>query len=70
LWWVGFGFRLGGIIPLPAVCVLNCPRHRNPAIVAVEDTAGYRRLNIERQQDKGETLIVLSFSGGGTRAAA
>lgn len=42
----------------------------NKAITTIDEDKGYRRLNNERWEQVGDTLILLSFSGGGTRAAA
>jgi NTE family protein len=42
----------------------------NQAISQVDESQGYRRLALTRKVDLGDTLIMLAFSGGGTRAAA
>ncbi len=43
---------------------------RNVAIDSVDEGSGYRRLALTTDEDAGDTLIMLAFSGGGTRAAA
>jgi NTE family protein len=43
----------------------------NPALQQVDSGAGYEFMNVRQQSGKGgEVLILLAFSGGGTRAAA
>ena len=42
----------------------------NQPITAVDEQSGYRRLDATRPENFGDTLVLLSFSGGGTRAAA
>jgi NTE family protein len=42
----------------------------NEAITQVDENTGYRRLNYGSRDDFGDTLVLLAFSGGGTRAAA
>jgi NTE family protein len=42
----------------------------NEPISVVDEDTGYRRVNTDRSQKMGDTLILLAFSGGGTRAAA
>ncbi len=42
----------------------------NVAITEVDEDQGYRRLGNERWDEVGDSLILLAFSGGGTRAAA
>ncbi len=64
-------FRL--LITILAVTLSACASVREPdnvAISEVNEDEGYRRLALTRQAEIGDTLIMLSFSGGGTRAAA
>ena len=42
----------------------------NEAITQIDENSGYRRLNYQSPEDFGDTLVLLAFSGGGTRAAA
>jgi NTE family protein len=42
----------------------------NQPFTVADEQSGYRRLNATRPENVGETLLLLSFSGGGTRAAA
>jgi NTE family protein len=42
----------------------------NEAITQVDETTGYRRLRREVSKEANDTLLLLSFSGGGTCAAA
>lgn len=42
----------------------------NLAITQVDETSGYRRFSQDTLPDRGDTTILLAFSGGGTRAAA
>jgi NTE family protein len=42
----------------------------NEAISVIDEEKGYRRLNEDRCGRVGDTLMLLAFSGGGTRAAA
>jgi NTE family protein len=42
----------------------------NQAITQIDESSGYRRLNRERASELGDSLVLLAFSGGGTRAAA
>ncbi len=42
----------------------------NPAIVQIEPDAGYRLATRQPSFGNGENLVILAFSGGGTRAAA
>ncbi|MEH6570679.1 MAG: patatin-like phospholipase family protein [Halioglobus sp.] len=42
----------------------------NQAITQIDESSGYRRLNRERSAALGENLVLLAFSGGGTRASA
>jgi NTE family protein len=48
----------------------TAPVPGNQPIEAVDEDSGYRRLSTERMASAGDSLIILSFSGGGTRAAA
>jgi NTE family protein len=42
----------------------------NQPITQIDESEGYRRLDKDRIAAMGDTIIFLSFSGGGTRAAA
>jgi len=42
----------------------------NQAITSVNENGGYRRINSDSTGEMGDSLILLAFSGGGTRAAA
>jgi NTE family protein len=42
----------------------------NQAITAIEESSGYRRLDNARLERAGDTILLVAFSGGGTRAAA
>ncbi|MBP6708284.1 MAG: hypothetical protein KA223_03940 [Candidatus Accumulibacter sp.] len=58
---------------LAAAALAGCAsRPINEPITQVDPKAGYRPYLLipKRQSDEPHTLFVLSFSGGGTRAAA
>ena len=62
-------FRLGFF--LAAVACLGCAHYPpNHLLTEVSPEAGYRLKNPERSDRSDELLLVLAFSGGGTRAAA
>ena len=42
----------------------------NQPITEVDESTGYRRLTLDSSEDFGDSIILLAFSGGGTRAAA
>ena len=42
----------------------------NQAITQIDESSGYRRFDQERTVGRGDTTVLLAFSGGGTRAAA
>lgn len=42
----------------------------NEAISVIDEDGGYRRLTEDRWDDMGDSLVLLAFSGGGTRAAS
>jgi len=42
----------------------------NQAITQIDETSGYRKFDRQRAIDRGDTTVLLAFSGGGTRAAA
>src|SRR3984885_6945025 len=54
------------ILALPACAA----RPVNPRIARVDTTAGYRFETRPQDQKDKDTLVILAFSGGGTRAAA
>jgi len=61
------------LMTLLAFSLVSCASVLEPdnvAISEVDESQGYRRLALTRQADIGDTLIMLAFSGGGTRAAA
>jgi NTE family protein len=53
---------------LAACSVTKTPE--NVPISHIDETSGYRRIDLERLENLGDTVVLLSFSGGGTRAAA
>lgn len=55
-----------------ALALLTGCAHRpiNPPIERAADPAGYYFATHQRQENSDETLVILAFSGGGTRAAA
>ncbi len=60
-----------------ALCLLSllagCAGTYKPAnqpITRVDEDSGYRRVIVDRNELLGDSLILLAFSGGGTRAAA
>lgn len=62
-----------GCVAAVALIISACataPVPLNQPITAVDETSGYRRLSTDRMIAAGDTLFILSFSGGGTRAAA
>ncbi len=61
------------LIATLATTLVACASIREPdnvAISEVNESEGYRRLELTRQTAIGDTLVMLAFSGGGTRAAA
>ncbi len=65
--------RWRGTYLLAAFLVSSCTsiyKPDNQAITFVDETSGYRRLAVMKSQAPGDTLLLLAFSGGGTRAAA
>ncbi|MGE5253791.1 MAG: patatin-like phospholipase family protein, partial [Planctomycetaceae bacterium] len=61
----GFGFFL------VALLTLSCAHYpANHFLAEVSPQGGYRLKNPERTDRSDELLLVLTFSGGGTRAAA
>jgi len=59
---------LGGLIFMAGCTSFIAPD--NTAITTIDETTGYRRLSTERMESYGDTAVMLSFSGGGTRASA
>ena len=60
-------------LPMLAVMLLLgacASRPVNPPIAHVEPDAGYRFLTRSERLQSSENLVILAFSGGGTRAAA
>lgn len=63
---------------LPAACILlalailaGCAtRPINMPMATIDRNIGYRAENRPERQNQGDTLLILAFSGGGTRAAA
>lgn len=61
------------ITVLLALTLAGCAttyRPVNQPITEVDESAGYRRVTLDRSDDFGDSIILLAFSGGGTRAAA
>lgn len=58
---------------LVALCVAGCAtttsRPTNPPIARADPRAGYR-LETRPRDNLADTIVILAFSGGGTRAAA
>ena len=63
----GLTFALVGVSALVAGCV---QRPINPPLRAYEKNASYEFEHLERNRGKQDDLVILAFSGGGTRAAA
>ncbi len=60
---------LASFVSLLAGCsITRAPE--NVPISHIDENSGYRRIDLERLENLGDTVILLSFSGGGTRAAA
>ncbi len=53
-----------------SVCFACASRPVNPKIVNVDPNSGYRFETRQSHRDDKENLVILAFSGGGTRAAA
>ena len=53
-----------------AACGVVTPKPTNQAIQAVEESKGYRRITTDRMDEVGDSIVLLAFSGGGTRAAS
>ena len=64
--------RLFLSIVLPVLALLGgcASRPINPPIKEVHPDQGYRFINRHREPNDPDTLVILTFSGGGTRAAA
>lgn len=62
-------FLLGLLAATITACATK-PVPGNQPVTVVDEQAGYRRLGAARVVSIGDTMIILSFSGGGTRAAA
>ena len=60
LFFLGLALLLAGCASRPV----------NPPITAVQETAGYRLETLQANAKDQENLVILAFSGGGTRAAA
>lgn len=62
------------LVPPIVACLVLCAscalRPVNPPIVKVDPDSGYRFLTRQQYFRDHDTLIILAFSGGGTRAAA
>lgn len=60
---------------LPMTCALllcwGCAHYRNNPMLRMYDSeAGYRFYNLDAPEDADRVFVILTFSGGGTRAAA
>ncbi len=66
--------RLSKLCLLPLVLTVSACSTINPpsnkAITRIDVSQGYRASNVRMQKSRGDNLILLAFSGGGTRAAA
>lgn len=58
------------LVALPLLLGGCATRPVNPPIASVDPAAGYRFLARPHYAARNETLVILAFSGGGTRAAA
>jgi NTE family protein len=61
------------VLLLPVLLAQACATINPPdnvAITQIDEESGYRRISTSTLSGFGDTLIILSFSGGGTRAAA
>ena len=66
-------FRTGSgslilLLLLSACSTVTAPT--NQPITQIDESSGYRRLNRDQTAELGDTLVLLAFSGGGTRASA
>ncbi|NIO42613.1 MAG: patatin-like phospholipase family protein, partial [Burkholderiales bacterium] len=61
-----------GILTVSLIFVTGCTAHFpvNPPLQRYEPNHGYRLQNLGVPGNSGELLVVLTFSGGGTRSAA
>ncbi len=53
-----------------ALCACATLKPSNQPITEVDEASGYRRLGLKQDNEAGDTIVLLAFSGGGTRAAA
>jgi NTE family protein len=58
-----------GLAALAAACAVT-PEPINQPIHTVDESAGYRKFTHERLDQLGDSIVLLAFSGGGTRAAS
>lgn len=58
-------------ILLAAFCVASCAHYpKNPPLIDINPNAGYRYSVVREEPVEDRPFVLLSFSGGGTRAAA
>lgn len=63
------GLRLTPLVLLLSGCTATYPV--NPPLAHVDDTHGYNIQNVDKRIDnRNQALVLMAFSGGGTRAAA
>ncbi|HLA36307.1 MAG TPA: patatin-like phospholipase family protein [Rhodocyclaceae bacterium] len=62
--------RIAAMLALALAMAACATRPINPSIQHVDRSAGYRYQTRQQYDDDKENLVVLAFSGGGTRAAA
>ncbi len=71
--WLPMVWRSRNLVLLLPVLLSACSsiyKPTNEAITVIDESSGYRRLSDERFDSIGDSMVLLAFSGGGTRAAA
>jgi NTE family protein len=66
----GFGTCVALVVTAVALLGGCATRPVNPRLLQYENTATYQFEKMEQKRGASENLVVLAFSGGGTRAAA